>query len=432
MLQTFTLSNGIRVAIYSLPQLKSVHLRTIVKAGSIFESPKNNGIAHFMEHMLVSGIPSFPTSEALSAYVESLAGTYNAHTETLNVTFTITVPFTYLEDAVKIGSEVMFSPLFDSVALEKERKAVIEEIRQREDSPWHNMNQFLMDTRFYKRHALTLPIVGNIKAVEKITRGDIVSYYNKYFFPKNMFILVSGNVSQAEIKPLLEKYYGLFSSKQTAMAFPNMSATDFSKKQVVIRHDEKLGSNYIDLTFPSIAISNNIQLRLQQSIAMEILGLLRGSRLFKLLRYQKGLVYDVRSEAALLPEIGYGYVSSNVSSEKLEEVVRLIITELSTFVKNGPTEAELNMAKHFLTNQWLMAFDHPSSIADWIETELVWADKIRLPEEYTEMLGKISTTNVLETLQKHWDFKKVNLALQGSIKNTKTNKQKFSEIISQL
>src|SRR5687767_10339935 len=112
MLKTFTLKNGIKVATYNLPQLKSVHIRISAKGGVVTEKPSKNGVAHFMEHMLVQGIPSLPNVDEFSRYIESLAGTYGANTESTLVRFNLTIPFTHLETGLKIASEVFFEPLF--------------------------------------------------------------------------------------------------------------------------------------------------------------------------------------------------------------------------------------------------------------------------------------------------------------------------------
>ena len=112
MLQTITLKNGIKVATFSVPQMKSVYISIAVKAGSIFDTKKTSGTAHFMEHILFEGTPSFPNIEALSDYIESLAGTYNASTESQIIKFYINGPINHVEDLVKITSEVFFEPLF--------------------------------------------------------------------------------------------------------------------------------------------------------------------------------------------------------------------------------------------------------------------------------------------------------------------------------
>ena len=210
-----------------------------------------------------------------------------------------------------------------------------------------------------------------------------------------------------------------------------MGSGDFADNLVSMRYDHRLQSNYLDLTFPGVTLLES-DLRMKQGLALTILGKLRNSRLFRLLRYQRGLVYDVKAGASLFPGLGYVYITSEVSSERLFEVVSLIVAELGNFVKSGPTEEELRFAKNFLTNQWLMAFDHPSSIAGWIESDLLWKDKIDLPEETIKEVEGIKISDITEVMQKHWDFSKLNLVVQGPVRNSLENVKKLTEILEEL
>ena len=198
MLSTFTLSNGIRVVTYTMSSLRSVHLQLSVKGGSLVENSKNNGVAHYMEHMLVQGIPSLPNVLQMSTFIEGLAGKYNAYTSQLAVSYSMTVPFSATEDAIKIASEVFFEPLFPEESLEKERRAVINEIKQDMDSRWFKFNEFFKDIRFTKKSSLKRKISGTIDIVEKLTKEDLLSYWHEYFSPSNTYLFLIGNLNQAE------------------------------------------------------------------------------------------------------------------------------------------------------------------------------------------------------------------------------------------
>ncbi|MBI2011919.1 insulinase family protein [Candidatus Daviesbacteria bacterium] len=430
MLKTFTLKNGIKVATYNLPNVKSIHIRISSKGGSIVESKVNNGVAHFMEHILVQGTPSYPTVEDLSLFIESLAGNYNAQTEKLLISFFITTPATHIEDAIKITKEVFFDPLFAKDAIERERGALLNEIKQNMDSHYFELNRYFWETRVKKEHPLTLFTGGALDVVSKLTRDDLVNYWQKYFLSKNSYLLISGNFEEKKLIKLLEKYFESIDSKKVFSGFPKMSDLDLSEKEVFIRFDQKLGINYIDITWPSIKMEDTLKLRLIQNLALTILGGLRNSRLFKLLRSQRGLVYSIGSSASILPGLGLGYISSQVTSENLVEVLDLTFKELFTFVHNGPTDEELSFAKNYLSNQWFMAFDHPSVIAEWIENDLHWNDKIRLPEQYLEILKEIKKEDLLKLMQKYWDFAKLNLVIQGQIEDSKENREKYMEYLN--
>lgn len=433
MLRQFTLQNGIHVATYQMPTIKSLHLGFSLKAGSLVESAADNGVAHFMEHMLVQGIPSFPTAEKLSSYIESLAGRYGASTSQMIVHFSLTVPFSHLEDAVKIASEVFFQPLFPEAAIEKERSAVLNELKQHLDSRWYKFNQFYRANRYASNSPLQRETIGKEEIIRKLTREDLLRYYTTYFHPDNMYLFIGGNFAEKQLRELLERYMEKPKKKIPAPVYPRLSNTaDLAKKQLAIRHDSELQVNYLNFSFPALNSLDPIRTIKEQSIALIILGQLRTSRLFKLLRYQKGLVYGVTASDVFWPGAGYAYIDSEVAPEHLDEVISLIIAQLKKFVVEGPSEDELEFTKHYLSNQWLMAFDNPAAISNWVEGEFLWRDKIRLPEEYIELINKLYVSDIKQVMQEHWNVKQLNLILQGPLQNTKENKDKYTQMLEPL
>lgn len=432
MLKTLTLKNGIRVATYKLPDLKSLNLKITVKGGSILETNGKTGLAHFLEHMLVQGIPSLPTAEAMSEHIEGLAGNFNASTGESTINFWITLPGTKIEDAIKIASEVFFEPLFPEDAIEKERRAILEEVKQRMDSRGYKLGKFFRENRFKKGSLLTRSVGGKITDVKKITKKDMLAFWKKIFVPKNTYISICGSFDDENLKQLLTKYFEPYRETAKAPALPTFKTTELAGKKVAVRYDSKLKSNYIDLSFPSVTFGKPLLLRLEQGMLLSILTNLSRSRMFRLLRHQKGLVYGINASSYLTNELGYTVISSETSLENLEEVITLIIQELRAFAKNGPTEEELAKTKDFLGNRWLMSFDHPSSIAGWIDGDLVWEERINLPEDLIKAVEKTTVGDLVNLMKKHWDFSRVNLTIQGTTKNTKENIAKLTKIVNGL
>lgn len=385
-----------------------------------------------MEHMLVQGIPSYPTAEDFSRYIEGLAGNYGAFTEKLSVSFNITLPTSHIEDAVRIANEVFFHPLFREDAVEKERHAVIDEIRQRKDSHWYKISNFFLESRFRKDHPLLLDGGGDIDVIERLTTKDFREYWLEYFHPNNTYILITGAFNADHLEGLLTKYFAPNPNGRYFEGFPQMSNSDLVKKKVAIRTDKKLSTCYVDLTFPALEMMAPLQERIKQNLALVILGQLRNSRLFRLLRYQKGLVYDVRAGGASYPGIGYASASMEVGCEYIDEALRLMVDEVRLFAETGPTTEELDFAKNYLTSQWDMAFDHPSSIASWVEGHLLWDEKIILPDDYAHLIKDITSTDIVELMEKSWDFSKTILTVQGPIAATKEKKDEYMTLINTL
>ena len=434
MIKIHTLTNGIKVIAYNMPSIHSFHLRMSVKGGSLIESKAKNGVAHFMEHMLVQGIPTHATAEELSEYVEGIAGSYGASTSKLTVSYEITVPISRMEDALNIASQIFFEPLFVENAIEKERIAVISEIRQKQDSRSYKLNQFFLKTRYIKNSILQQSTGGSEKVVQNLKRNDLIQYWDKYFLPKNTYIFITGKFDEDKALKLLEKYYGKYQKKDNFAGFPRLTTDEFSDRSIVINSDKELKINYVDLNFPALKLTDSLNLRLKQLIALIILGRLRSSRLFKLLRYKKGLVYDVGASSSKMPDTGFVNISSEVEDIHLDNVVQLIAENLTKYINQGPTKEEVDFTKNYLTNNWLMAFDSPGSIADWLENELLWRNEVKLPNDYIEAIKNISAKEITEMMQQHWNLKKLNLIVQGPIPIKEKGKaiQKFTNYLKDL
>lgn len=432
MLKTYTLKNGIKVVTYEIPQMRSVFLSQAVKGGSIFDQKETNGAAHFMEHILVQAIPSFPNVEALTDFVEKLAGSYNAMTGSQFIKFIMNSPSNSLEDVLKIGYEVFFEPLFPEDSIERERNAVLEEIHQRQDALWYKIYKFFAEVRFKSGHPLLLDGGGSQEAVTKLQKQDLVDYWSKFFHPKNTYIVLVGNFKSEKAKQLLEEIYGKNKSKDNFIGFPNFTNAQLSSRKVAIRHDDDLKTCYIDLSFPTVSNEAPLFDRIVEGVARTMLGGLRSSRLHRLLRQRRGLVYGVSIGSNNYEKFGFVQISTQAIAENMEEVIKLIVAELKGFVEDGPTSVELEFAKNYLINRSLMSFDSPGGVASWIEGDLMWEDKIYTPEEYVKVIEKVTLKDILKFMQKNWDFAKLNLVVQGAISDTPENVQKLQDLVKEL
>lgn len=430
MIDIFTLPNGIRVVTYQIKALKSIHVALAVKGGSLAENQGENGVAHFMEHMLVQGTKSFNSAEELSFYVENLAGSYNAYTDGFTVSFTITLPYTGLTDCIKIASEVFFHANFPENTIEKERQAIVTEIAQRIDSQWYKLDQVFKDTR-YKREILQKDTGGTREDVEKITKEHMIAYWEKYFVPNNTVLFIGGNFETKELKKLLNEYFVSVPQEQKdVQPYPKITKEDFNEKGIFLKPNPSYSTNYVDISFATVGYTADWKELTKQDIALSLLGQFRTSRLFTLLRYKKGLVYGVYAQKTLYPEVGLVHITYETPTESLAEVTKLTLETLYDFIEKGPTEQELDFAKHYFTNSWLMTFDNPSSVANWFEAALLWLDTVRTPEDYIEMVKDISAKDVTEFMKKNWDLSKLQLLIQGAIEDSVENREGFDRLFS--
>lgn len=429
MINTFKLKNGITVSCYEIPEMKALYLGGAVKSGSIFDTPEKMGCAHFMEHILVQAIPSFPNPEVLSEFIESLAGNYNASTSAESINFTASIPSTHLEDILKITSQVFFEPLFRQEDIQREKGAIQEEIRQYQDGTGYKLNKFWSEVRFKKGHPLLLDTAGLPETIDRMQKKDLVDFWERFFYPKNLYLTLVGNFQGKNIKPILEKIFGEFKSAEKFPEYPKLSNDDFSKKTVAIRQDQNLKACYIDLNFPSLSNKNSKSDLVNQAVVLYVLTGLRRSRLYRLLRQQRGLVYYVNSYPGIFSNFGYVDITSQAIAEKTDEVVSLIIKELKDIYTNGPLEGELEFAKNYYINQIQMAFDNPASIASWIGSALIYYGKVETPDEFCKMIAKVDVKSATKVMRDNWDFKKMNLTLQGLVDDSPEELKKYNQML---
>lgn len=431
MLKAQTLSNGLKYASYHLPNLKSVYISALVKGGSILDKPKTAGMAHFMEHILMEGIPSFPSSAILGAYLESMAARYNAQTSIWTIKVWFHLPESKFEEGLKVLSETIFTPLFLEQAIEKERSAIIHEIKTDKDSEGYRFGEFYTKIRYKKSSLINVPTVGEVETVSNLTRDDLVNFWKENFVPKNINLTAVGNLP-GNLTELITKYFGSYSPGK-AVKFPDIGNSDFADNRLGIDHIAEFKVNKLSLSFlTDININCSRGLSNRLVVANRILYGSLTSRLFKKLRVESGLVYDVGGTHRYYTTGGLMDIRSQVTNENLKQVLEIIVQELKNFLTDGPTEEEVIQAVNYKINGAMMRFDSPGGVADWIEGELLWEDKIQLPEEYAEDMKTITRDSIHQFVKEHWNVDKACLVIQGPLENSAENKKALTEILNRL
>lgn len=432
MLQVFTLKNGIKVATYSLPKLRSLALDLVVKSGYIFEDKTTSGLSHLMEHLLLEGTPTYPDAKSIANFIESIAGYYNAYTASHVIRFTATGPITHLTELCQLGKEIFFESLFLSDAVEKERQAILEEVLQRQDGLGFKLSKFFCEARYHPNHPYQLNADTQYQAIPSLSKEQIVNWWRKFFVPKNTYITLVGGFKDKEVKQIVQDLFGKVEKGKNSRSYPKIGYDGFNDKQVAIRFDDKLQSCYVDISFPSLSDENSLRERITQNLIRNIIAGLGSSRLYKLLRHERGLVYNVAAGAHTSHDFGSFDVSTELSPSKLDEVLELIIKVLAQFIEVGPTEDELNFVKNYRKNSALMSWDHPANIAGWIREDLLWEDKVRRPEEVVELVDEITLFDIKNLMKNHWDLSKLSLVIQGPIESSQKNITKYKSFISPL
>ena len=338
MTEVIKYPNGLRLVVDCNKSVRSVALGIWVGAGSAKETPKNNGISHFTEHVMFKGTDKYTAFDIANIF-ESCGSLVNAFTGKEATCYYVKCVDEYADKCFELLSHIFLHSSFDATELDKERKVIIEEINMEEDSPEDICYDLIAKTT-YGDSPLGMTILGPIDNVKRFTRYDVIAYMDELYNADNVVISVSGNMTAKEADALIRKYLlGDIRSGKTAVS-------DIKKRTVASAFTSRVKDfeqSNIALSYPSLTFDH--PLSSVQSIFSIIFGGGMSSRLFQRVREQMGLAYSVYSTQTSYVDDGSFLIMLNVTPSNTEKALLAVKHEIAEIVRGGVTEEEFNKAK---------------------------------------------------------------------------------------
>ena len=352
-MKKYMLSNGLRVVVEYMPTVRSVSFGIWVKTGSRNESTNNNGISHFIEHMLFKGTAT-RTAKDIADVFDGIGGNVNAFTSKEYTCYFAKVLDEHLPIAVDALSDMFFNSELNEEELVKEKNVILEEIAMYEDTPDDKVHDEAARAS-YGDHPLAYSILGIKDRLIDMKPGDLRQYMNEMYTIENTVISVAGNVEEQKLLTLLEQYFGgfnLHSSKEVSNEAP-LFVGDY------IFYKKKTEQQHICLTFPGCSFKD------QQLYAMILLSNALGggmsSRLFQEIREKRGLAYSVYSYHMSFADTGLFTVYAGTAPKQTKEVIDLTMEQLDLLQKNGLSKDELTRGKEQLKGSLILSLESTSS-----------------------------------------------------------------------
>src|SRR5690349_11058500 len=195
-----TFGNGVRVITEAMPHVRSVSVGIWIGAGSRRESPEQNGISHFIEHMLFKGTTK-RSAEDIARSVDSIGGNLDAFTAKELVCFNTKVLDQHLSLAFDVLADLVLHPMFREEDIDKEKGVILEEIKMEADSPDYLVHE-IFTSNFWKDHPLGKPILGTPQTVKRFDRGMIDGFYRSVYEPSNLVVTAAGNLEHERMVAL--------------------------------------------------------------------------------------------------------------------------------------------------------------------------------------------------------------------------------------
>ncbi|WP_461205523.1 M16 family metallopeptidase [Clostridium sp. DL1XJH146] len=381
--QEFNLNNGLKVITIKKPtQLMSINL--CVNIGSFYETEKQKGMSHFIEHMLFKGTIS-RTNEKLNNELENLGGEYNAYTDYNSTVFTINALESEMSKAMELLADMFMNSNFLHEEMEKEKSVIISEINSSKDDVEDFGYQKILEVAFSKSD-LRYDTLGIEENIINFDRDTVLDFYKEYYRPNNSVIIITSEHEHGEVKKLVE------------MNFMDWEKGDFKKKDIIleknsnkleiIRKGEIEQSTIIYLyTFYDLTEEEELALR----ILCYKLGESQNSILFRKLREEKGLAYDVYSDIDTGKNTKLLFLYTSINKENLDET-SLIIEQCIDDIINGTIEftfEDIELMKKVFKTSTIAALEDTSELGSYVLSQVIEGKKADHFLEYLEELKKV-------------------------------------------
>ncbi|WP_168122204.1 pitrilysin family protein [Paenibacillus sp. HB172176] len=348
----YTLSNGLRIVVENIPTVRSVAFGIWVKTGSRYETLKNNGISHFIEHMLFKGTEKRSAKDIADLF-DGIGGNVNAFTAKEYTCYFAKVLDEHLPIAVDALSDMFFHSQFDEEELTKEKNVILEEIAMYEDTPDDRVHDEASRAA-YGEHPLAYSILGLKDRLIAMGPDNLRAYMKEHYTIENTVISVAGNVEETKLLEMLEKHFGGF-HVHSSPASPIVP--EFNGEYIFFK--KKTEQNHICLSFPGCS---NTDSKLYAMILLNnALGGGMSSRLFQEIREQRGLAYSVYSYHMGYADSGLFTVYAGTAPKQTKEVLELTLEQLNELSVKGLEEEELLRGKEQLKGSLILSLESTSS-----------------------------------------------------------------------
>lgn len=361
-------------------------MHTLINCGSWYENKNNQGIFHFLEHMLFHGTKNFPNTQDLMSFTKDNGIYTNAYTSGEYIDFYLNVPGINLDKAVKIIEETIFYPIFPENKIENEKNVVIQEFKSKWDRPETRFFYQVDQKIFGTDHLYTRDPIGEIDCIKKFISSDLKKIHQKYFQPQNITILISGNIKNQ--KNIIDQLSLILNQqKNTYLSKVNIPYIKPSSQKKLIYNDkpeqETICINWI---LRNKRKSTRIE-RISQTVFNNILGNGIDSILFKTFRIKYGLVYGIKSKITELKNCTVIEISCQIDPSNSQKFLESFDQEFNGII-NQITIDKFQQSIKYINYQSLMVYDSLLEISNWLLSEIKNYKKILLPEDYINLSKK--------------------------------------------
>jgi predicted Zn-dependent peptidase len=406
-----TLPNGLTVVTVEMPHIHTMEVSMFVRAGLRYENLQNNGISHFLEHMMFRGNKKYPNSIELNMEFENIGRDLRASTLGEYTQYGFSPHVSQLDKGLELFSEFFSSPTFPEIEIE--RGIILEEYFEELNEEGVNIDINNQACKLlYPDTPMAWPTIGTEETIKSIQTEMLKEYFDRHYVPGNMVLAFAGPVDHAEVIDLSRKYFSGLKNGVEPFTKDHFIDSISEKQERPGLHFQEDSDSQIELQVCFRSCSYNDPDFLVLALISRVFDDGFTSRLQRVLREERGLVYSVECRATSMSDLGTMDFDVTVRPEKVVEVARILLKEITTFAKEGPTESELAHIKKRYFFDLDSELDDPYKQVVRYAFPHLYSREMSLQEE-RELIESITAKRMLEVAEKVFEAKNLNLILVG-------------------
>ncbi|MDP6795684.1 MAG: pitrilysin family protein [Verrucomicrobiota bacterium] len=404
------LPNGLRLATAQLPHMASVSLGIWAAVGSRCERESENGISHFLEHMLFKGTQR-RTAAQISREVEGIGGYINACTSEESTCYHARAHAGQADKLMDVLADMYLNPVIDRREITRERRVIKEEIAMTLDQPSQHVLE-LSDETLWPGQPLGRSIAGNERSLNRTRRRELAGFHARHYVSGSTVVVAAGAICHRNLTHLAKRLAKRIPPGERSNWFPAVNGQ--------ARPEIKLFTREMEQTQFALGIrtcSRHDPRRFALRLANVILGENMSSRLFQSIREEHGLAYSIYSTPNFYHDTGSLTIAAGLDTAHAQKALRLTLAELRHLCTKPPGTAELRRARDYLIGQLELSLENTESQMNWVGEQILGFDRIIPPDEIKAHLNEIRPGDIRRVANDFFRPERLCLSLVSPLKN---------------
>jgi predicted Zn-dependent peptidase len=407
----------VRVIVVPVHDNPSTTVVVACETGSNYESKSENGLSHFLEHMLFKGTATRPSALSVTSELDTVGAESNAMTTNELTLYYAKAQKKHWKKLLEVVSDIYLNPAFPAADLEKERGVILQEINMYKDLP-HQYVWDILAKLLYGDTPAGRSIAGPAENIKKFSRQDFLSYHRKHYVSSKTIVAVAGDVTEKEVLEAVKEIFGALPKVE------KRSRENIKEKQKTpgfVLEKRKSDQTHLVMALRGYSIQDKFSPAV--SILMGVLGAGMSSRLFQRLREEMGACYYVYAHHTSSPDHGLASIAVGIDQKRAAEVVKALIDECKRLTYEKVADKELQKVKDYKVSHIYMGLETTDALATHYISDEINRGAARNPELREKELRAVTAEEVMKVANDLFKDEKLNLAIVGNLSNPKPVKK---------